>query len=1750
MDSISNLPLLEIAEEDDSLLFDVSTATTNVFSCSPLLSRRSNPPQTEGRESGAANSENPSSSFNDSVNKENADWNKPQKLSVEPQKMKRKKKGGGVLNPVELSVISGTATPKAGLNLEVIHEEECVGTSIELQEIEENLFMHTSDAVPVKDRKIGLSPKPEALAKASPAPASFVSLYILFTRLIIAKRKVLTVNDAAGNRSKRSACPRLPVASSSYPCHCLPDTVKAPSKELKVTRIPGPKSDVSASTTTARSGMLTTGSSKRNQNAHPATNLQKTAGVKGLSRNPTTVPSNPKVGPAAKCSVTRTLTKRAGKHLDNSVSETHPPSRMHQSGTEANKVSEACLLQGVSDIGEKKHQTQLQTTKLSGLRMPSPSLGFFSLAKAPSSHSQLQKSSKPCKPAKSNIPKLENLETNSVNEARLPHAPGLRSEIVKGATKNCIEELSLLDVKSEPSMQVDNKQMAGVEVEYDSMGSEKISKQEKVENILEHVNIKSKEQVEELHRSENASSMEDVVFPKHEKKLLSESHTQEQLEKEAGRPDVLSNGNQSVFQEPQSMDYHGMQRTSIVKSSISNTVHNGMGQDEDEKIKLLACDVLVTSNESLVLKAKDGISFEDSRLSGEFKEYNGIKTAPLSSSHIDFSETVNGAAADFVTSGGDAQVYLLNRNPSVDCNETTESNLEAANQQLPGEQLKTTRAITVGELSSAKENESHVNSCQLVHMTTLSSKGSPQKSIQEINCPAESEPKMSAIEDCQFPVDDQSGFIQTRPLLEGCEKVIDSKAMHDSTQVFELDRLSEGCTTVCATACNIKVSNVSQESSRPFHEINVENLHFTSQLCPMVKAHYKSSENEMSTNNCCANSELQLRDEGSSRDASMHYEVPCDVPGNFEQQTCKITYSIGKEMLCEDESLVLNHDNLLDQSEFSEVSADFISNTKDSVGSGVEKSSDCLQHTLLAQLVRKVDHTNREIEESPVEDAQVQLFNENPVAYNCNSKHCLVSNDKFPLADNNNTNVHSHLSDFQRPGAVVGVDSENFNNILHLDGDWLPTNIASSEEIKNANLLEGALEGFNIYSSEHTASNHHIQAMPENKDGNLDVDESKELLQMDDSKKGSTDILPSVEVQLIDNVISSECNSFIEVSKNSFTDVVAWKSEEHRSLSENSDLPALDNLTFNTRIPHVCEVSLLNSTNFSDEAETNILEKDEFPITNMQHQSKGSIYFAEDSSKIIHLQKSATESNREGPTVKPPPNPALFCDEWLAAIEAAGELNQNFPHGDWSETVSATACDTMVSNVSQESRPFRENVGNLQFTAQLSPTVKAVFDSRGNDISTSNCCTISELQLRDGSSRDASMHYDVQCDVPGNFEKQTSMITYCKANEMLCEDESLGPNHDHLVDQRGFSEVSADFISNTKDSIGSGAEKPSGHLQHTVLAKLVQEFDHTNREIEESHMEDAQVQSFTEDPVAYNCNSKLLSDIQGPGAVGVDSQNVDNLDGDWQPTNIASKEIKRTNLSEGELEGCNVHTSEHNASDHHIQAMPENKDGNVDADERAELLQMDDAKEVSSDLLPLVEVQLNDNVISSECDSSVEVSKDSFADGVTWKSEEHRSLSESSNLPASANLTFNTRIPRVCCELSSLNSTNFSDEAETNIIEKDEFPNTDMQYPSKGGTDFTEDSSKIIHLQKSVTESNQEVPTVKPPPNAAPFSDEWLAAIEAAGEEILTMKSGAVQNSPPDKPQHEPGPWSPVRRKNQSIGPFDCTKHNIHHSSS
>ncbi|WJX50302.1 hypothetical protein P8452_36626 [Trifolium repens] len=1354
--------------------------------------------------------------------------------------------------------------------------------------------------------------------------------------------------------------------------------------------------------------MSSSGTSKRNQNAPPVTNIQKYAGVKGLSKNPRTVSSIPKVDPADKCSVSRTLTKQAGKRLDNSVSETRPPSktqqtgsgankvsdacfpqsRMHQTGSGANKVSEACFPQGVSDTGKKKQQTLFQTTKLSGLRKPSPSIGFFSQAKASSSHGQLQKSSIPCKSSESNIPKLRKAETISANEAR--------SKIVKGATKNCTKELSLSDVKSEPIMQIDNKQMAGVEVECDSSDFIKVSKQAEVGNVLEHVNLKSKDQGE-LHESENVSSMENVVFPTHEKEFLTQSHTHEQLEKEAGHTldnklyDVSSNGDQSLYQEPQSTHCPIMQGTS---SNVSSTVRSAIGQDEDDQIKGPTCD-FPTLKESLILQAEHETSFKDSRHSGEFKKYIGVKTALLNSSHDNFSKTVSegskqgtvskntemvNCGADEFGRYGDAQAHLLNENLSVNCDETTQSNLEAVcQQQLQGEELKIPNPSSLVEIASEKVNISGMSTSQPAHVTTLFSEGSPEKFILEINGASENESKIAEINESQLPVNDQPGFIPRSSIEEEYEQVIDSKAINDKVQEFELNRLTEDCITVSATACCTNVTTVSPER-RHFPENKVKNLHLTPQLCPTVKAGCDSRVNDMPTDNNSTISESQIRDDKFSTDTSIHCEVQCDVPGNIEQQANMFTCPEINEISCEDESRVPNHGCYLQQSEFSEVSADLISSIEDPIGSGAENSSGLLQHSLPAQSVQEFDHAYREIEESHEEDAQAQSFSENPVAYDCRNKYPLVvTKDKFSLADDNNINEDSHLPEFQKPSAVVTVDTLGVNNRLYLDSDFPPTIIVSSAETNDQNLVEGAFVGCRFDTNEHDASNHHTYR---------EIEESH----VEDAEVQSFDERP----------VAYDCSSkhCPEVINDQFS------LTDYNNINKDSHLPELQK-------PSAAVVMDSHYVN-------NILHLDSDCVP-MNIASSVEI-------KEQNLVEGAFDVCR------------LHCNEHNALNHHIQDMAEDKDgNHDVDERVEFLQIDGAEEGSSD--MPVVEVQPNENF-------ISAEFDSSTTEVSSAwkseeQCCLSEKTKLL------ASDNPTFNATIP-----QGSGVSLVKLDEKV---------------------IFAEFDSSTK-------------LSEDPFASVV-----AWKSEEQCCLSDESKLLASDNPT-FNATTPQGSEVS--------------------PVKLNEKVIfaefdSSTEVSEDPLASVVAWKSEEQCC----------------LSDESKLLASDNP--TGSEVSP---VKLNEKVIFAEFDSSTEVSEDSLASVVASKSEEQCCLSEESKLLASDDPTVNATIPQGS-EVSSVNSENLSDVAETNICGNDKFLNTDMLCETKGNIDFPEDNSKMIHLEKTATKSKQEVPILKPPPNVAPFTEEWLAAIEAAGEEILTMKSGAVQNSPPDKAQHEPSPWSP-------IGPF------------
>ncbi|KAI8523964.1 hypothetical protein RHMOL_Rhmol13G0112600 [Rhododendron molle] len=144
--------LIEIAGEDDSLVQQIPTPDHYYFPCSPLQIPRSSRNPDRARLSpfmGLKDNVNVDKSTcsspegSTSSNKENINANKSEvpKLSVEPQQMKRKKRGGaynlrkslawdraffteeGVLNPVELSILSGSFGNSSSEVMPTIHEE-------------------------------------------------------------------------------------------------------------------------------------------------------------------------------------------------------------------------------------------------------------------------------------------------------------------------------------------------------------------------------------------------------------------------------------------------------------------------------------------------------------------------------------------------------------------------------------------------------------------------------------------------------------------------------------------------------------------------------------------------------------------------------------------------------------------------------------------------------------------------------------------------------------------------------------------------------------------------------------------------------------------------------------------------------------------------------------------------------------------------------------------------------------------------------------------------------------------------------------------------------------------------------------------------------------------------------------------------------------------------------------------------------------------------------------------------------------------------------------------------------------------------------------------------------------------------------------------------------------------------------------------------------------------------------------------
>ncbi|KAG6681692.1 hypothetical protein I3842_13G104700 [Carya illinoinensis] len=606
----SDLSLLEITSEDDSLLLqipndDASTLNNNnnnnnnYFYCSPLQIAGSKrpvarpprfPPIAEGKVA-VEDGEKPMCSLQtDIISKENINANKSEmpKLCMESQQMKRRKKGGGynlrkslawdraffteqgVLNPLELSMISGSFSKAGGEILSDIPEEgrellssELEGTrdSPDLQAIEENLFKESLTSSLNKDRKSSccVLPKHGSPSADKPAPDS------------VAKKKVLSSNDANKSGSKRSGCPR-PVAPSSLKRPAIVNTNKSATKASKVSKIPIPKPGLGALSRTTKGAALGSSDSKRNQIAQPV-NVQRKNGSKDSDKI-RSAQSKPKAGLANKSITAGTSVRQSRRNVVNLASEKHlstnlphPPvtetnngfgvipdplphtshtANIHNCGGAKTTVS---FFQNACYTGGNMQHAQSQITKPSGLRMPSPSLGFFGQPKA-ASMSPGQRSSQPQNLFKSNIPNLRKpVAINHIRDPRPPAHPGKFPNVINNVTPNgnmkvlgsslgCSVPATLhlasqnrQDEKITFINKVNNEQKMVMEVPFDDCKRDEVMKnQQQLHAILDDADQQVLEHAEP-YKTEMVSRKDYIKLLSIDKKFLLQGETSGQSEK-------------------------------------------------------------------------------------------------------------------------------------------------------------------------------------------------------------------------------------------------------------------------------------------------------------------------------------------------------------------------------------------------------------------------------------------------------------------------------------------------------------------------------------------------------------------------------------------------------------------------------------------------------------------------------------------------------------------------------------------------------------------------------------------------------------------------------------------------------------------------------------------------------------------------------------------------------------------------------------------------------------------------------------------------------------------------------------------------------------------------------------------------------------------------------------------------------------------------------------------------------------------
>ncbi|KAI5391061.1 hypothetical protein KIW84_076067 [Lathyrus oleraceus] len=1498
-----------------------------------------------------------------------------------------------------------------------------------------------------------------------------------------------------------------------------------PSKESKITGIPGPKSNVSANATTTRSGMLSSGSSKRNQNAHPSLpknptpsipSLSKnptpsiprmsknpTPSISSLSKNPTYVPSIPKVDMADKCSVSRSLTKQAGKLSDTPVSILRPPSRMDQT----------------------THQTG--TIKSSGLRKPSPSIGFFSQVKASGSHS-LQKSSIPCKPSESNIPKLRKLGTVSVKEAR--------SKIVKGAAKNRTKELSHSDVNSEAIVPIDNKQKAGVEVDFDSSSFEIISKQAEVENILDDVILKSKEQGE-LHENEIISSMENMVLPTHEKEFLTKSQTHEQLEKDADHTlEKMSDTNELSLSDvkPEAIVQIDNKQMAGVEVDCDSSIFEIISKQAE--VENILDDVILKSKEQGELHENEIISsMENMVLPTHEKEFlTKSQTHEQLEKEADHtlekvSDTKELSLSDVKP---EAIVQIDNKQMAgveVDCDSSV---FEIISKQAEVENILDDVILKSKEQGELHENEiisSMENMVLPTHEKEFLTKSQTHEQLEK-----EADHTLEKVSDTkELSLSDvkPEAIVQIdNKQMPGVEGDCDSSIFEIISKQAEVENILDDV-----------ILKSKEQGELHENEIisSMENMVIPTHENELLK---KSQTHEQLEKEADHTLDNKLYDVTSNGDRSSYQEPQSTLFPIMQRTSNTVQNTIGQD---EDdqikgptgdippfkESLILQAEFSGEFKGYKSAKTALLNSSLDdfckTVPEGSKQGTPCKNteqvncgadefgryegdaqgHLLNESLIINCKKTTQ----SNLDAVSQQLQADQPKALNPSGVE-EIGPEKENISDMNSSqpvHVTSLFSKGSPENSILGINdaSEDESKIIEIKDCQLPVDdqlgfILRSpvdkecDQVIDSKAIRDRTPEFELDRlSENCIT---VSASSLADDNNINEDSYLPGFQ----KSSAVVAVNSQDVHLDSDFLPKVIVSSTEIKEQNLVEDAfegcGFHSNEHNATNHH-----IEDMSVNIEGNHDVDgkVELLQINDVDEKAEflqiNDVDEKMELLQINDVEDGNHDV-----DEKVELLQINGAEDGNHD------------VDEKVELLQINGADDGNCDVDEKVELLQINDVDEKVellqiNDVEDGNHDVDEKVELLQINGA---------EDGNHDVEDK----VELLQINDAEEGLSDILPLVETQLNMNFFSsefdssiEVSEDPFSTAVSLICEKQcSLSENSKLL---------SSDMLVNKDGNQGvdekvellqiNGAEEGSLDISPSVEIQLENvisaEFDSSTK--------------VSEDPCLLSEKSKLLASENSIFNATIP-----------QGSEVSSMKLNENAIS-AEL-GSSIDVSE----------------GPCLLSEKSKLLASENSifnatipegSEVSS-------VKLNRNAISADLDSSIQVSEGPFTSAVAWKSEEQCLLSEKSKLLDSDNSIFIETILQGN-EVGSVNSESLSDAAVTTVFENDKSPNTDMASQSKDKIDFPEeDNGKIIHLEIDATKTKQEVPIAKPPLNVAPFTEEWLAAIEAAGEEILMMKSGAVQNSPPDKVQNEPNPWSPVK-KNQEIGPFDCTKitkHNIQSS--